>query len=155
MTIRIRTPRLVLLCQRVYLLEASKDMVVVAGRGVVPVKAMHLVQLLAAVLETLVRSRFSIERAAVGIVVVHLQLRSVYVFGIEQIMINNITLSHHYNQVNLRIQVYDSIILSFILSKTIPILHKYCLMIALFNRFFINLFLYRLISSIGKGVPHS
>lgn len=107
------------------------------------------------ILEALVRSFFPIERAAVGIVVVHLQLRSVYVFGIEQIMIYNITLSHHYNQVNLRIQVYDSIILSFILSKTIPILHKYCLMIALFNRFFINLFLYRLISSIGKGVPHS
>lgn len=72
MTIRIRTPGVVLLCQRVYLVEASQHMVVVVGRGVVPVQTVHLVQFLSAVLEAVSSCRLPLERAAVGIIVVHL-----------------------------------------------------------------------------------
>ena len=46
MTICIRTPGVVLLCMRVYLVEATENVVVVSCAGVVPVQAVHLVQLL-------------------------------------------------------------------------------------------------------------
>ena len=59
----IRAPRVVFLCQRVYLVEAAENVVVESCAGVVPVQAVHPVQLLLSPLrsESVPKGRAAVE----------------------------------------------------------------------------------------------